>query len=1185
MNSVTPHHVIAIGASAGGIEEIHKFFDYTPLDGVCYVIVQHLSQEFKSRMKELLAKHSKLLVVEAVQDMVVQSNMVYLIPNNMFMTIKNGQLDLVAKKEFPTPHLTINAFFESLASDAGVKAIGIILSGLGSDGTEGIRAIKYAGGMVMARKPESTEFSSMPSSAIATGLVDFVLEPEAMPHAIEDYIRYERAMLSDTKDDAANLATIVGLIKEKLPFDFSDYKQSTILRRTKRRAASSNCESLGAYLHFLKTSTAEIEALSKEFLISVSSFFRDPEAFDVIEQVILPNVLKGIGNGEELKIWVAGCATGEEVYSLAILIAEQLVDAHKDTVVKIFATDLDEAALLYAGRGRYPQAIAHNLTPKRLAKYFSREGDGFQILPEVRKMVIFARHDLVKNAPYCNMHLISCRNLLIYLTPVLQKKILDMFLFGLKTSGYLFLGSSENPQTVMSKLEVINKKWKIYKSQETKQAVSFDAFSLPDIRKIEHTSTNRTRNILSKDAFSVLDETIHNTIAAQIGYLVLCVDERSQVVRSYGDTKYLLRKHFTTDLLELLSKPLAVAFNMLRSSVPKSETTASDKGIKVKSAGHILLVDLSVTALPVQEGVQPFFMIAFTETKSEKQLGESKTVLEEKVYLDRYTTNLEDEVKNLKRRLEGVYEQLDSTNENMQSFNEDLLSANEEMQSTNEEMQSVNEELHTINTDYQLKNKELTEINDDLNNYFRSNINGQLFVDKELRLVKFSPGTVKQINLLESDIGRPISNITTNIKFETISSDIKQVIDHGNVITKEIETNNGKWYQVMTMPYVMKAGNKNNGAIITFNDITQLKRAQQELDNSNKMLVMATDSAGIGTWTIDIHNRAYSASPRARQILGFGEDEAITYEETLLHITEPYRSQVSDMLEKTIKRGIKYQAEYQLKRANDGIIRWVKAVGNLTYNHEGHIYFSGLLHDITEEKIDGLRKNDFVAMVSHELRNPLTVMQGYVHLLSMPSSNGNVNFSAKATEKISIQIKKMSLLIDGFLNTANLESGKIKLDKHMFKLDVLMKEVVEEIAVTTQNHDILIHTCQTLIVNADRVKIGQVISNLLNNAIKYSANGKKIEVSCKEFKGSVRIGIKDEGIGIEKQDQEKVFDRFFRVENANYKPALGFGLGLYLSSEVIKLHHGKIWVESEMGKGSTFYFKIPLLDQQLYGIV
>ncbi|WP_026899248.1 chemotaxis protein CheB [Daejeonella oryzae] len=846
-----PHHIIAIGASAGGMEEINTFFDHTPLDGVSYVIVQHLSPDFKSRMVELLARHSKLLVKEAKDGMTVISNQVYLIPNDKFMTIRNWRLYLTDKNEEPAPHLTINKFFTSLAECSGSKAIGIILSGLGSDGTKGIIDIKKAGGMVMARNPETSEFGSMPSNAIATGMVDFVMEPQLMPDAIEDYVMNEGKIDANTKDDDKNLEDIINLIKERLPLDFSDYKKSTILRRIKRRASYNNFTNLSSYFHFLNETPDEVATLAQDFLISVTSFFRDKEAYEMLQNKVLPDLLDKLSKDEELKLWVAGCATGEEAYSLAILLREQLTGKFKDVVVKIFATDIDNPALVHAGKGIYTSGITKDVSQKRLDRFFIKEGESYRVKPEIRKMVIFAQHDLVKNPPYCNMHFVSCRNLLIYMTPILQKKIYLMLLFGLKKDGYLFLGSSENPMPIIQNLEVIDKKWKIYKNLESNRVVRFDAFSLPLLIDKKQTLSSPSREDSSQNVNTV-EEAVNGVLVEQLDSLVICIDENNQVVKSYGDTtKYLLQKNFNSNLTELLPRPLAIAFNTLSKTAVESGKKASVCGIKIKHDKLVIKVCLSINPLIIKKGMQKFRMVTLSEDKSLVATQHEEAVFDEKIYLDQYVINLEEELVDLKDKLNSTYLQLDASNENMQSFNEELLSANEEMQSTNEEMQSVNEELHTINADYQLKNKELLELNDDLNNYFRSNVNGQLFVNNDLELMRFSPGTVKQINLLPSDVGRPLSNISTNIKFETILEDIKKVLKEGSIIDKEIETDDGKWYQIMTMPYLQQADNKVTGAIITFNDITKLKKTQLELDKKNESLLRIN---------ADLDNFVYAAS-------------------------------------------------------------------------------------------------------------------------------------------------------------------------------------------------------------------------------------------------------------------------------------------------------------------------------------
>lgn len=1175
---VDPHHIIAIGASAGGMEEINSFFDHTPLDGVSYIVIQHLSSDFKSRMVELLARHSKLTVEEAKNGMQVKSNQVYLIPNDKFMTIRDDTLYLTGKNEAPGPHLTINTFFNSLAADCGTKAIAVVLSGLGSDGTQGIKAIKKAGGMVIARNPETSEFASMPSNAIATGMVDFILEPELMPGTIEDYIKHERELMPDNADDQKNLEAIIHLINEQLPFDFSDYKQTTILRRIKRRAAYNNFTRLENYIDFLKVTPVEIAALAKDFLISVTSFFRDKEAFNFIEKKVLPAILENLAPDEELKFWVAGCATGEEAYSLAILIAEQLTGKLKDTVLKIFATDIDTAALTQASKGIYNLSIAKEVSAERLENYFFKEGNNYRVTPEIRKMVIFAKHDLVKNPPYCNMHFISCRNLLIYMTPVLQKKIFTMLLFGLKKDGYLFLGSSENPTPIIKNLQVTNKKYKIYKNLETKRLLQFDAFSLPEFVDPKRKTSSFSYEDISQSTNNSQAEKMHVSLAEDLDYLAVCIDENNNVVRSYGDTtKYFLQKHYTSNLEELLPKPLSVAFNTIKTTALKTNEKSALTGIKIKHGQSVIKVSLSVRPLTRKKGEQTILLVIFTEDKLLSTEHQKDRVFDEEIYHGEYTMNLEEELKELKVKLQSAHEKLDASNENMQSFNEELLSANEEMQSTNEEMQSVNEELHTINSDYQLKNKELLEINDDLNNYFRSNINGQLFIDNELRLMKFSPGTVKQINLLEMDIGRPLSNISTNIKFETIIDDIKRVLSDGVIITKEIETNNGKWYHIMTMPYVQQLDHKNNGAIITFNDITELKKIQKELNVSNKMLGIAIDSAAMGMWSIDLQTREFAPSQRLKEIFGFHPDEQMTYEAAIAQIDSKYQTLVTDAIEANISKGIKCDIEYPLRGFHDGKIRWVRANGDLSLDQEGKpTYFTGVVHDITVHKQDELRKNDFIAMVSHELKTPLTSMQGYVQLLALRAKNDEDTFSMSKLEKVHSQVKKMTTLINGFLNTSSFEAGKIYLNEQRFEINDLLNEVVEEVTLITANHNFVVMPSPKVSVKADRDKIGQVINNFLTNAVKYSPKGKNIDISCKESHGNIQVSVKDQGIGIKPQDQEKLFDRYYRIESVQNQTISGFGLGLYLSAEIIHRHKGKVWVESEMGKGSTFYFSLPL---------
>ncbi|WP_229215165.1 chemotaxis protein CheB [Dyadobacter bucti] len=892
IQNTEPHHVIAIGASAGGLEELSTFFEHTPLDGVSYVIVQHLSPDFKSRMVELLSSHSKLTVQEAEEGMSLMNNQVYLIPNDKFMTIQSGRLHLTGKEDVRGPHMTINTFFTSLAADSGPKAIAVVLSGLGSDGTDGIKAIKRAGGMVIARDPQTSEFSSMPSNVVATGMADFILEPQAMPSAIEDYVKREIDLLAAHINDDHNMAVIIDLIGQQLPLDFSDYKKTTILRRIKRRAAYGNFNQLENYLVFLKANPQEVEALAKDFLISVTAFFRDKEAFEFIEKKVMPQILEDLTPEQEIRMWVTGCATGEEAYSMAILVTELLGEKIHDHEVKIFATDIDGAALVVAGKGVYGSDLMVNVSNERLDKYFTQEGDNYKVKAEIRKMVIFAQHDLVKNPPYCNMHFVSCRNLLIYMAPVLQKKVYLMLLFGLKQGGYLFLGSSENPLPILQSLEVVSKKWKIYRNLDSNHAVSFDAFTIPESLYKKTAFSNFSQHEVLKNTDRTLSDAVNETLFDEWGCLVVCIDQNYKVIKSYGDTsKFLIQKVFTSDLTELLSAPLAVALTTVCQEVFQTQRNAGVNGVTIMQGGEVQKVNLSVSPMVFKGRKNGLLVVSFFEYKEDSQFVKGAPIFDEKIYLDKYVVALQLENRELKERLAESDEKLFSLNENMQSFNEELLSANEEMQSTNEEMQSVNEELHTINSDYQLKNRELAELNDDLNNYFRSNINGQLFVDSQFRLMKFSPGMVTLINLLESDIGRPIANISTNFKLETIIADIQSVVGGGAIVKKEIQANDGRWYQVMTMPYLRKLTNKTDGAIITFDDITELKTVQDELARKNKSLTRINE---------DLDNFVHTASHDLLSPLGAIEGSIALMNQ--IQVADPELNQFLSIIDASVKK-------------------------------------------------------------------------------------------------------------------------------------------------------------------------------------------------------------------------------------------------------------------------------------------
>ncbi|MDJ1499409.1 chemotaxis protein CheB [Xanthocytophaga agilis] len=1160
--SLSGQYIIALGASAGGIEAIFDFFDHTLPDEVSYIIIQHLSADHQSHLAQLLAVHSKLSIYEVTTHMKVERNKIYVIPPQHYLTIRGGELFLISKQGHKYPHRTIDTFFEALAADQGNKAIGVILSGMGNDGSKGVIALKKAGGLVLVQDPVTAAYPDMPAHALATGIVDKVLATHAMPEAILRYIEQDKEtnpvqttnqdkeqlssilpevqpvhsiganpdliieddktmtdidsslteaalstdivstitpdssfiLVSEEKliNEENTIVAILDLLKNQLPFDFSGYKRATIFRRIRKRMAHHHLAESDAYLAFLKVHPLELQVLAQEFLISVTSFFRDPDAFDILEKETIPSILTynqsdTTHSQNEIKVWVAGCATGEEAYSIAMLIVEYLERHGQKQHVKIFATDLDKNALAVAARGVYPISIENQLIPSRLERFFVREEESYRVIPQLRHMLVFAHHDLGTHPPYCHMDLISCRNLLIYMNSVLQHKIFYQLHFGLKLGGYLFLGASESISTLKPYVQEVSRKWKIY--QKTQQApLRLSHFSLPVIP--ENLPENLAVSSIRESAFPKpqLGEAVAQVLLEESGQAAVCINEAMQVVQSFGPVeKYLLPKVLTFQLPELLPEPLAIAFgaglhrinNM--SQQPHAQVTLT--GI-VLSTEPFRSVRLKLQQIKDKRNMQSLLVLFSEEMphsnpSPDRQQNKEAAFRESTLQPDReehpssqhaveqfhhsqhtmeYIVHLEEELKNARERLLQAHEKLDLSRENMLSFNEELLSVNEELQSANEEQQSVNEEIQTINNEYQLKIRELTELNDDLNNYFRSNQNGQLFVDSDLRLKKFSPAAVQHINMRESDIGRPLGHITTNIRFETLLTDIQKVIASGQSIVREAESVTGNYYQVMTVPYIRLNDQKVDGAIITFYDISHLKKTQEELQVSNQSLLRI--NAELDTFV--------------------------------------------------------YAASHDL----------LAPLANI----------EGLILLLQDNKTTDKEKHSFYEMIEQALKRFRTLVKELAYIGNMESQivqqQDLVNW-AELFEDIRLSI----------LDQLNATQATIKTD------------------------------FQVAVITVSRKSVRSILYNLISNAVKYRSVNRKPEILIRteSLPGFQLLTVQDNGKGMDAEQLPQIFSLYHRIE----QHIEGQGIGLYLVKKLIYAAGGKIEVESSLDKGTIFrlYFK------------
>jgi two-component system, chemotaxis family, CheB/CheR fusion protein len=832
-------YIIGIGASAGGLEAIHDLFDTIPENsGYAFIVVQHLSPDHKSLMPTLITRHTKMRVLDAVENLLILPDHIYFIPNDKLMTIRGGKLMLTQKSYSKEPNRAIDIFFNSLAEDKGENAIGIILSGTGTDGTEGIASIKKYGGITVVQDPPSAKFDGMPNSAIASGNADIICSPEAMMEEINTYVnepRIARLILdSFTEEDEEILQQIFSLLIEHTTFDFSMYKRPTIIRRIIRRMLFNKINKLKKYLIFLQENHDEIIALGKEFLIGVTRFFRDKEAFEFLQNKIVPEIVEAkLKTKEGIKLWSAGCSTGEEAYSIAILFKEHLQRIGKQMDIKIFATDIDKAAIDIASKGYYSLSITNDVSPERLERYFVLENGRYHIIPEIRKMVIFAPHNLPKDPPFSKMDLVSCRNLLIYFTPMLQKKALNAIHFSLNIGGYLFLGPSESLGELSDALVEIDKKNKIYQNRSATKVKYQDSFVSPDLRQNPQIPDRYSYPYKSKNPKDLYTDTLFDAAFEEFRYAGVYVSLDFQVIEARGEIRNFMElpdKRFDLNILKMVDENLSLSLAAgLRKAIKEGEKV-SLKGLKSSIGNQIKVVDLLIRPFLAENKFdKKCLLILFSESnigvEEHQKISKSNLSSEGRKQFE----ELERELKETRENLQAAMEEIETSNEELQSSNEELISSNEELQSTNEELQSLNEELHSVNTEHQFKIKELIELNEDLTNYFRSTDIGQIFLDGDLRIRKFTPAVKQQINLIDGDIGRPINHLSNNIKYPGLLQDIRKVMDSSQQIEREVEILNGKYYQMKISPYE-KQDKTIDGVVITFMDISILKNINAELE-------------------------------------------------------------------------------------------------------------------------------------------------------------------------------------------------------------------------------------------------------------------------------------------------------------------------------------------------------------------
>ncbi|MBI4660506.1 MAG: PAS domain-containing protein [Verrucomicrobia bacterium] len=845
-----------MGASAGGLETFEHFFTHMPPDSdMAFVVVQHLDPSRASMMPELLQRFTRMKVLQARHRMAVQRNCVYLIPPNKDLTILNGVLRLEKLAVSHGSRLPIDTFFRSLAEDRRERAIGIILSGTGTDGTLGIKAIKEECGMVMVQEIKTAKYDGMPASAIDTGLVDYILPPDKMPGQLVRYAQRSfpwSAVRPVTLVDKApdTLQKIFYVLRTQTGHDFSLYKRNTICRRIERRMNVHQIENAGAYLRFLQQNPQEVGLLFKELLIGVTNFFRDAEAFAALRRKYLPKLLTQKPKDYTVRVWVPGCSTGEEVYSIAIILRECLDRLKRNVEVQIFGTDIDSDAIETARTGAYPSNIVADVTAERLRRFFIKDGDVYRMRKDIREMVVFAPQNILKDPPFTKLDLLCCRNLLIYLDPELQKRVFPLFHYTLKPGGFLFLGSSESIGGFHEYFATTDKKWKIYQRRESVTAA-------PAVVEFPTTPLNKPAagTPPPRKAREVLDRSLPELVTKFLmeDYSPACVlvSEKGDIHYIHGRTGKFLEPaagRANLNIVEMAREGLRFELSAALRRARNQDAAVQYSKLQVRTNGGHQLVSLVVRRLQEPESVKGLLMVVFEEDEPPviTEVGKGKSGLSTRHH--RRLAELEQELKYTKEHLQTTIEELETSNEELKSTNEELQSTNEELQSTNEELEtskeelhSLNEELVTVNTELQSKIDLLTQARDDMKNLLDSTKIATIYLDNNLCVKRFTAEATKVINLIQTDVGRPISHIVSNLRYDSLVEEVAHVLDTLVYRETRVQSKDGHWYLMRIMPY-RTLDNVIDGVVITFVDIHHFFEQRLAADESQKLHLAAEAS-------------------------------------------------------------------------------------------------------------------------------------------------------------------------------------------------------------------------------------------------------------------------------------------------------------------------------------------------------
>ena len=982
--------IVGIGASAGGLEALEVLLTHLPNEtGMAFVLVQHLDPGHPSLMPELLARYTRIPIQAAEQGMRVKANHLYVMTPNVTLTIKSGVLQTATPIDHAKVRTHIDTFLRSLAEDQTVHAVGLVLSGAGSDGTVGLKSIKEQGGVTMVQSPTSAKYDSMPLSAISTGLVDYTLALEEIPTKLVEHARYlenvkrTRSIKGLQQEAIEHLPRICEIVHHVTGHDFSGYKPNTMARRIERRLQVNHLDSVVSYVAKLEKDPAEAEELLKDFLIGVTQFFRDPDAFDALAREVIPRLLENKGANARVRVWVPGCASGEEAYSIAILLHAELTKLNVAPSVQIFATDIDGDAIGVARLGKYPATLVEQLSPARRERFFTHEGDSFQVIKPIRDMCVFSIHNVVRDPPFSSLDLISCRNLLIYMDAGLQNRLIPLFHYALSPRGYLFLGGSEGLADHAGLFLEADKKHRIY--QRIDAAVRPPMF-FPTADRILASGRNaepakRLKTLKANDIGSIVER-----MAIREAPPCVVVNEKGAIIYSSGDAGLYLQQPKgapTLDIIEQANPGLRVSLRAAIRDATASHAPSVQKNLTVTTPAGPRAIDILVRPLPELARESGLFAVSFQPAsgRPESPPATSGSVDESLVQ------QLESELKATRGELQTTVEELETSNEELKSSNEELLSMNEELQSANEElqtskeeMQSVNEELATVNSELNGKVELLDTANADLQNLFRSTEIATLFLDRNLHIKRFTPAATAIFHLIDSDVGRAIGDFASRLADSDLVSELKSVLRTSQTIERQAylpETQS--WFMVRILPSRAQ-GNTIDGIVVTFASITALKKAEEELRQGKERSELAQQATAVGIFDWDMDADLAYLSPEWLAVYGLPPNATPLKHEDWVRLIHPEdREAAAARALDAVRNAKPYEDEFRVPFP-DGTVHWIRTLGKTIFDEQGRpTRFIGTAFDISPRKEAELalaqsqKQNEFLAGVIRNASQPLAI--------------------------------------------------------------------------------------------------------------------------------------------------------------------------------------------------------------------